>query len=289
MIQDIAPHLYENAFAARRSPAYGDVLLLYRGNAVLVKKDEAGEIRLPVLDRLLKENPGFWAENLIYLFRIDQIACYGLDDGELIERAAGQILPDGVWLASPDIRTAKPRHAAFAAITGMQLSRWRNDHRYCGRCGEKMIPSDTERALTCPNCRSVVYPKISPAVIVAVTNGGRILLTKYAGRSYARYALIAGFTEIGETIEETVHREVLEEVGLRVKNLRYYKSQPWSFSDTLLMGFFCEVDGEAAITLDRDELSLATWMKREDMPDRSDDISLTSEMMEVFRNNRILP
>ena len=110
------------------------------------------------------------------------------------------------------------------------------------------------------------YPKICPAVIVAVLDGERILLTKYAGRSYTRYALIAGFAEIGETIEQTVHREVMEEVGLRVKNLRFYKSQPWSFSDTLLMGFYCDLDGEDRITLDQDELAVAEWFNRGQIP-----------------------
>ena len=81
-------------------------------------------------------------------------------------------------------------------------------------------------------------------------------MSKYAGRNYKKYALLAGFAEIGETLEETVKREVMEEVGLKVKNIRYYKSQPWSFSDTLLMGFYCDLDGSDEITLDRKNLRL---------------------------------
>lgn len=84
----------------------------------------------------------------------------------------------------------------------------------------------------------MVFPKISPAVIVAVTDNDRVLLTKYAGRTYKNYALVAGFNEAGETIEQTVRREVMEEVGLKVKNLKYYKSQPWGLSGSLLSGFF---------------------------------------------------
>ena len=138
--------------------------------------------------------------------------------------------------------------------------------------------------MLCPSCGQMEYPKICPAVIVAVLDGERILLTKYAGRSYTRYALIAGFAEIGETIEQTVHREVMEEVGLRVKNLRFYKSQPWSFSDTLLMGFYCDLDGEDRITLDQDELAVAEWFNRGQIPAPELDISLTSEMMMRFQN-----
>ena len=100
----------------------------------------------------------------------------------------------------------------------------------CGCCGKPMIHSQKERMMECPSCGNHEYPVLCPAVIVGITNGDKIILSKYEGRSFKRYALIAGFAEIGETIEETVHREVMEEVGLKVKNLRYYKSQPWSFS-----------------------------------------------------------
>ena len=131
------------------------------------------------------------------------------------------------------------------------------------------------------------YPKICPAVIVGVTKGDEILLTRYAGRSYKKYALIAGFAEVGETIEETVHREVMEEVGLKVKNLHYYKSQPWSASSTLLMGFFCEADGDTAIRLDKSELAEARWCPRAEVPEW-EDVSLTMEMMQVFRTKGIL-
>ena len=137
--------------------------------------------------------------------------------------------------------------------------------------------------LRCPVCGHTVYPKISPAVIVGVKDGDRLLLTKYSGRAYKRYALIAGFNEIGESIEDTVRREVMEEVGLKVKNIRYYKSQPWSFSETLLMGFYCDLDGSAEIQLDTEELSEGVWMKREEIPKPVSDISLTSEMIERFR------
>ena len=137
--------------------------------------------------------------------------------------------------------------------------------------------------MKCPKCGAMHYPKISPAVIVAVTNRDKILMTKYASRDYKKYALIAGFTEIGETIEDTVRREVMEEVGIHVKNIRYYKSQPWSFTDTVLMGFYCELDGEDVITMDAHELSVAEWMRREDIPTEFDGISLTNEMIMRFK------
>ena len=144
--------------------------------------------------------------------------------------------------------------------------------------------SDKERMVYCPKCGRMEYPKLCPAVIVAVTHGNRLLLSKYAGRNHTNYALIAGFAEIGETIEETVKREVMEEVGLKVKNLRYYKSQPWSFTDTLLFGFYVDLDGEEDITLDQEELALAQWFDRDKLPEPAANGSLTSEMITMFRN-----
>ena len=137
--------------------------------------------------------------------------------------------------------------------------------------------------MVCPRCGLIEYPKICPVIIVAVTDGDRLLLTRYAGRPYRGDALIAGCVEIGETVEDTVHREVMEEVGLRVKNLRYYKSQPWAFTDTLLMGYYCELDGDGAITLDRSELREGFWQRRDEITPRDSDVSLTAEMVERFR------
>ena len=135
----------------------------------------------------------------------------------------------------------------------------------------------------------MVYPVISPAVIIAVTHNGKLLMSKYAGREYKKYALIAGFNEIGETIEETVHREVMEEVGLKVKNLKYYKSQPWHFTGTLLMGFFCELDGEDdRITLEEEELAEAGWYSPEEVPEDEERIALTREMMTRFKKGEYM-
>ena len=145
-----------------------------------------------------------------------------------------------------------------------------------------------ERMMYCPSCGRQEYPVLMPAVIVGITNGDKIICSKYEGRSFKQYALLAGFAEIGETIEETVHREVMEEVGLKVKNLRYYKSQPWSFSGTLLFGFFCDIDGDdEPITLDANELALAQWFERDEIPVPPSRDSLTNEMIMAFKNGLV--
>ena len=149
-----------------------------------------------------------------------------------------------------------------------------------------MVHSDTERALRCPDCGNLLYPKICPVAIVGVRNGDKLLLTKYKGRPQVPfYALIAGFAEVGESIEDTVRREVMEETGVHVKNLHFYKSQPWALSDSLLMGFFCDLDGDEAPHADQTELAVAEWVDRKDIPNRDDGFSLTSEMIEYFRVN----
>ena len=306
MIQDIAPHVYDNAFASRREPKKNDPLLIFQKNQILMdaKAKKQGQVdfphvgNLPILpgedgkvspemlansDVVVEKSAGrylFRGFELIYLFMIDDIAFYGIDGMEAEFTGCE-------WTPFMDFRSMKLDYMNFAGITGAQLNRWRQLNHYCGRCGATMMPSLTERAFTCPKCKNTVYPRINPAVIVAVTDGDRIVVTRYAGRGPSKnYALIAGFAEIGEPIEDTVHREVLEEVGLKVKNLRFYKSQPWSFSDTLLMGFYCELDGDDKIRLDEEELALGVWLRRDELPERSNEISLTAEMMEEFRLGR---
>ena len=136
--------------------------------------------------------------------------------------------------------------------------------------------------MICQKCGNVIYPRINPAVIIGVTNGNRLLLTRYR-TGFAHNALVAGFTEIGETLEETVRREVMEEVGLRVRNIRYYKSQPWGVASDILAGFYCDVDGDDAITRDDSELKYAEWVERQDIVLQPSDYSLTNEMMHMFK------
>lgn len=277
MIQDIAPHCYHNEFQDRKAQPE-DLALVFRDRETLIREGE--EISFFTLGELAEKREEI-LEKAVYLFSIDD-RCYYL----VPEEAADPEGEGGKWVRISYFRTARPMFLAFAVVTGHQLYDWYRHRRFCGGCGSPMIRDERERMMRCPSCGHTEYPKICPAVIVGIVNGDKILLSKYAGREYKKYALIAGFAEIGETIEETVHREVYEEVGLRVKNLRFYKSQPWSFSDTLLFGFFCEVEGDDTITLDERELAVAEWTERDQVPDDPEGISLTREMMTVFKEGR---
>lgn len=279
MIQDIAPHIYHNEYKPVPPETDSFILAYENGRILFHQADLTSEISFPRFRELEGKLANLY-ENYIYLFSIDKDHFY------LIPGLDTSLLEDYSFHDTKELRTAVPQHLAFAGITGHQLFQWYGSRRYCGCCGTPMKHDTKERMMHCPSCGRQEYPVLMPAVIVAITNGDKVILSKYEGRSYKRYALIAGFAEIGETIEETVHRKVMEEVGLKVKNLRFYKSQPWSFSGTLLFGFFCDLDGDDVLTVDHEELSLAEWVSRDQIPDEGDNSSLTKEMMMVFATGK---
>ena len=268
MIQDIAPHIYHNEMSWQ-SPRGDDLVLLFSENGEVCAQSREGRLHLPtVLETALAP------EALQYLFSIDRQAFYLAD--------APDTLPDGwEFFSTGALRRCVADEAMFACAAAGSLWRWYRGTRFCGRCGGTLEKSRTERAMVCPACGNVIYPKICPAIIAAVHDGERLVLTRYRDRPFKNLALIAGFNEIGESIEQTVRREVLEETGLHVKNLRFYKSQPWVFTDSLLFGFFAELDGSDKITVQEDELAEAGWYLREELPEDTTHISLTAEMIEA--------
>ncbi len=280
MIQDIYPRTYHNEYQDTK-PAENDFILVFHKNTILVRFQN-GKLRYPTL----KETGSFSCE-YYYLFSIDQYKYFLAKPAQNLSISADAkpaIALNGYHYENVSIfRTAFSRHTAFAGITAHHLFNWYQTNQFCGRCGHSMVPDHKERMLFCPDCHNMVYPRISPAVIIGIINGDKILMSKYAGRPYTNYALIAGFTEIGESAEQTVAREVMEEVGLKVKNIRYYKSQPWGFSGSLLMGFFCDLDGSDEIILDKNELAEAGWFSREEIALEDDQLSLTREMIMAFK------
>lgn len=274
MIQDIYPHIYSPDFARPVAEGTDSVFVFESKKNLLLARFADEKLFFPTVGEIDCENA-----DLIFLFTVD---------GKNYFMLKKYIEPFGEYeyIEAQSLRQTKPMWKSFAAITAVQLGRWYKNNRFCSGCGRHMKLSTKERALVCEECGKTVYPTISPSVIVAVTNGDKILLTKYAPShsSHNRYALVAGYIEIGETPEDTVRREVMEEVGLRVKNIKYYKSQPWSFSDSLLLGFSCEVDGSDEITLEENELSFAGWFTKEEIPENPSKISLTNEMIQRFKN-----
>jgi NAD+ diphosphatase len=137
--------------------------------------------------------------------------------------------------------------------------------RFCGRCGHKTRQLRTERAKFCTDCNHITYPRLSPAIIVLVKKGEEVLLARGPRFPPGQFSVLAGFVESGENCEETVRREVKEEVGIEVTNIRYFGSEPWPFPDSLMLGFVADYkDGD--ITIDNNEITSAGWYTRENLP-----------------------
>lgn len=282
MLQDLTHGRLENEYRPAQAQD-GDYVICVRGRDILLCRSADDTLELPTVS-LVRRWSGDWTsggtEPLRYAFRLHGTGYF------LFTGHGGEAEPPYRYESARSLRQTVSKEVCYAAMTGWHLYNWYQNNRFCGGCGTETVHDSVERMLRCPKCGNMIFPRISPAVIVAVTNGDRLLLSKYAGRGYTNYALIAGYTEIGETLEQTVHREVLEEVGLRVKHLRYYKSQPWGVDGNVLMGFYCDLDGDSTIHLDEKELALAGWYPRHNLPISDDGISLTREMIRVFGEGR---
>ncbi len=304
MIQDIAPKTMHNQFRD-----YGpeqmkdeDTAFVFEGRNVLCHVDGQAGISFPKAGELLAA--GASREHFRYLFSIDDRPFWLFASFE--EDADARSVLAGLKAKSCDpgscasghaedveytvetlrvLRRTKPKEECYAGETAYHLYVWYRDNSFCGRCGEHLEYSHKERAMICPSCGNVVYPKIAPAVIVGILNssGDKIVMTRYAGREYKGHALVAGFCEIGETAEDTVRREVLEEVGLHVRNIRYYKSQPWGFDSNLLFGYYCTADEDEPIHMDDGELAKAVWVSRDEIGEEERNLSLTAEMIMHFK------
>ena len=285
MLQDLSFGKLNNAFR-NIPPGEQDIVICLRQGEILLKRNADDTLELPTVAAVRQwAQSARWeawdADPFRYLFCLQEVNFF-LWMGQAGESGD----PNFSYESVRRLRQLISKDTCFGVMTAWHLYNWYRNNRFCGCCGQKTVHDDKERMLRCPNCGNMIFPKISPAVIIAVTDGDRLLLSKYAGRSYTHYALLAGYTEIGETLEQTVQREVMEEVGLRVKNIRYYKSQPWGVDGNVLMGFYCDLDGDDTIHLDTTELSLAQWHQRSNLPAHDDGISLTREMIRVFEEGR---
>lgn len=283
MIQDISPKKLLNQYKNQRITDK-DYVLFFSGKQILLNAE--GELCYLTYDEVVEVYAavGIGVPECRFLFNVDEESYFLAETFEVEEALIAEFARRGYeFYGMYDLRRRQPKEAVFVGATAWHLFCWYCANRFCGACGSKMHHDGKERMMRCEHCGNMVFPKIAPAIIVGVMDGERFLMTKYAGRQYTRYALIAGFTEIGETMEETVRREVLEEVGVKVKNITYYKSQPWGFAGDMLLGFFCELDGSDEIKMDAEELSVAEWVHYKDIPDYNEGLSLTEEMMQYFK------
>ena len=277
MIQDIFPHRFSNHFQPNAKMDENDFVLHYRGNSVLLKVT-GDELRLP-RKKDFREITN--KTEAAFLFTLNEVSCFLVWDEPL---AAGS------GLGYHDIsffRTSGQREIAWICLAGFQLMNWYSQNKFCGKCGAPTQHKPDERALVCTICQTTFYPKISPAIIVAVTSNHKILLARNTQFPGNWYSLIAGYTDVGETLEETVAREVKEEVGLDVTNIRYYKSQPWPLSGSVMIGFTAEADENQPVVADNVEIAEAAWFSRGNLPPHSSTISIAGEMIEKFEKGEL--
>ncbi len=176
---------------------------------------------------------------------------------------------------------ALPDDLLAVAGRATQLLTWDRTHRFCGQCGAATEPVPGERAMRCPSCGHTAYPRLSPAVIVQVTRGDEILLARGLAFADGMYSTPAGFVEPGETLEDAVAREIYEELGITVRDITYFGSQPWPFPHQLMVGFTARWAG-GDIRIDPTELADAQWFTRDNMPNIPTPISISRRLIDQF-------
>lgn len=213
-------------------------------------------------------------ERAILVGELAGLPCYAADVAEFPAGIAAEATP-----LRSIFRLAGDQVFALAGRAN-QLLDWQAQHRFCGRCGTATAMKSGEFAMQCPDCGLVAYPRISPAVMVLVRDGDRLLLARSPHFKPGVFSALAGFVEPGETLEECAVREVREEVGIEIANLRYFRSQPWPFPNSLMVAFFADYAG-GTLTPDLDEIEAADWFSGEALPLLPDRVSIARRLIDA--------
>ena len=242
----------------------GDRLLLLEGDGIRVPRAPA------------PEDPGLETSFSRPVGPLNGSACWAAEVPEKAEAPKGTEFRDlrAIFTAVDD---------DFFAVAGRakQIVNWHATHRFCGRCGGETEIVDAELAMRCARCGMMHHPRVSPAVIVRVRRGEEILLARSPGFPKGMRSVLAGFVEPGESIEETIRREVKEEVGIEVENLGYFGSQPWPFPNSLMIGFTADHAG-GEITPEPGEIEDAGWYRADDLPLLPPNVSIARRMIDDF-------
>lgn len=215
-----------------------------------------------------------YPENALHVGELHGLPCYAADVEQFPEIPGGEATP---------LRAIFPLAGADTfALAGRatQLLDWQNNHRFCGKCGTPTAMKSGELAMQCPSCGLLAYPRISPAVMVLVRDGDKLLLARSPRFKPGVFSALAGFVEPGETLEECAAREVREEVGIEIANLRYFHSQPWPFPNSLMVAFFADYAG-GTITPDPSEIDAADWFSPDALPLLPEPISISRRLIDA--------
>jgi len=211
-----------------------------------------------------------------YLGILNGRDCYTVDTKKAIPLSDGYVFKDLRAMFG-----SMEEEMIWTAGRANQLAVWNRTHQYCGHCGSSFENKSDERAKICPQCGLINYPRLSPAVIMAVIRDDRILLGRNKRFRLPFYSVLAGFVEPGETLEACVSREIKEEVGIEVKNVRYFGSQPWPFPDSLMIAFIADY-AAGEIRVDRTEITEADWFSAADLPKIPPRISIARQLIDWF-------
>lgn len=246
--------------------------VIVRGPSVLVSSGPSPSV-------ILEQDPsaaGLHPSGSQYLGMLWETPCYAAELAGDHEAPAGYSF-SGVRDLSGTLPDPELALAAYA----VRICAFDRSTRFCGRCGHKTRPLRTERAKLCTDCNLIIYPRISPAIIVLIRKGDEVLLARSPHFPGGVFSIIAGFVEPGESLEEAVHREVKEEVGIQVQNIRYFASEPWPFPDSLMLGFVADYTG-GEIVIDRKEIEAAGWYTRDTLPPLPSRLSISRALINAW-------
>lgn len=246
---------------------------IFQGSKLLIKPNGTAAA-IPFAQEI--KALGIPPERPHYLGDLDGSACYAL------ELAEGRPLPEGFSLEGlRQVFGRVDEEFFWLAARAVQIVDWDRTHQFCSRCGAPTVQRETERSKECPKCGQIHFPRLAPAVIVRVERGNQILMARSRHFAPGVFSVLAGFVEPGETLEETVAREVKEESGIRVKNIRYFGSQPWPFPHSLMIGFTAEY-AAGEIALEDSELEAAGWFTADNLPPQPGKISIARKLIDAF-------
>jgi len=277
MIQEISPYRFNNHYLANKNIGETDFVLHYSGNSLLLRTT-GDEFEIPQKRDFSEISD---KTESTFLFTLDDVPCFLIWDNLKEDKL------HFIYKEINFILTIRQKEIAWISILGLHLMNWYSQNKFCGKCGTRTQQKSDERAIICPECNAIVFPKISPAIIVAIICDNKILLARNSNFSGNWYSLIAGFVDVGETLEETLTREVKEEVGLDIRNIHYYRSQPWPLSGSMMIGFIAEADENQPIAIDNKEITDAAWFTRGNLPKHSSNISIAGEMIEKFEKGEL--
>lgn len=246
---------------------------IFKGNKMLVR--EVGhEFMIPMILNLKEIN--IKPERVHRLGTLNDRLCYAIDVTESFSPPYDFSF-QSLWFLYDYL----DEELFNMAIKAKQIVIWDRSSIFCSRCGAKTKDRERERAKECPDCGFIMFPRISPAIIVLVEKGNKVLLARATRFKENIYSVLAGFVEPGETLEEAVEREVYEEVGIEVKDIRYFGSQPWPFPDALMIAFMAKYK-RGRININRDEIVDARWFSWDNLPDIPGNISIARRMIDWF-------